>query len=498
VASSAIEAPPKKLYVSRAKVFEGIGYSPHAGQQRILDSKARFKVTAAGRRFGKSENGGHRLTTYAFLSYYKKAELEDSGKRMEYWIVGPNYSDAEKEFRVLYNDCVKLGFPLDRPGTYNDPIGGQMHISLWKGKFQVHAKSAAHPESLVGEGLHGAIMAEAAKIKERVWTKFVRPTLNDFHGWAELTSTPEGKNWFYKMWQRGQDPDQEAWESFRMPAWANPHVYPLGATDEVIDHIRADIANRVPITQDYVQGLIARGMKIDSEVVQLMLDLTDVTFNQEIGARFEDFVGKVFGEFDEEEHVRDLAFNPDWATYAAVDYGFTNPNVWLLLQIDPWGDRIHVLDEVYEPGLSPLDFAKEIKRRNLCPTSVLKFYPDPASPGDTRVLSSELKVPFGGGTGGELKHRIDMIREYLRPYPMHDPERYPRLLFDRKCVRTIHDFNEYRYPDTKDKQDKNTPEAPMKKDDHAPEALGRFFAGHIGVLPKQARRTRMRSANMAG
>ena len=117
VGSSTIEAPSRKLYVSRKKVFEGISYVPHSGQQRILNSKARFKVTAAGRRFGKSENGGHRLTTAAFLAYYRQAELQDSGKRMEYWIVGPNYSDAEKEFRVLFNDCTKLGFPYDRPAS---------------------------------------------------------------------------------------------------------------------------------------------------------------------------------------------------------------------------------------------------------------------------------------------------------------------------------------------------------------------------------------------
>lgn len=477
-------------------MFEGIGYKPHSGQRLILASQSRFNVTSAGRRFGKSENGGHKLTTRAFEAYYRRKEYEDRGKRMEYWIVGPNYTDAEKEFRVLYNDVSRLEMPMDRPGTYNDPIGGNMHLSLWGGTFQVHAKSGAHPESLVGEGLHGCLLVEAAKLKERVWTKFIRPTLNDFGGWADFTSTPEGKNWFYELWQRGQDHRQDAWRSYRAPAWLNPHVYPRGASEEALDAVRARMAARLPVNQDYLRELDRQGLIIDPEIVQLMIDLTEETFNQEIGADFSDFVGKVFKNFDEEVHVRDLEFNPEWQTYAAVDYGYTNPNVWLLIQVDPFGERMHVLDEIYEPGLSPVEFGREIVRRGLCPTGTLAFYPDPASPGDTRVLESILKVRGRGGTGGELKHRLDIIREWLKPWPAHDPAQRPRLLFDRKCIRTINDFNEYRYPDRKDEQDKNAPELPLKKNDHGPEALGRFFAGHFGTAPKQFRRSRVRRADM--
>lgn len=410
---------------------------------------------------------------------------------MEYWIVGPNYTDSEKEFRVLYNDLSRLQVPLDKPGTYNDPIGGNMHISLWQGRYQVHAKSAAHPESLVGEGLHGVIMAEAAKIKEKVWTKFIRPTLNDFSGWAELTSTPEGKNWFYEAWQRGQDPFQLAWDSFRMPAWLNPHVYPGGATEMQIAIMRNLLDHKQPITPEVVKGI-----GIDMEIAQLMMDLTEETFNQEIAALFTDFVGRVFKSFDEEEHVRDLTFNPEWATYAAVDYGFTNPNVWLLLQVDPFGERVHVLNEVYEVGLSPADFAEEILRRDMCPSGIIAFYPDPASPGDTRILEKTLRVKGKGGTGGELKHRLDAIRKALLPFPAHDPLKTPALLFDRKCKYTIKDFLDYRYPAKRDEQDKNHPENPEKKNDHAPEALGRFYAGHFGTPAKQARRARVRSSSL--
>lgn len=474
------------------EIFEKVRFDAHPGQEIILEDEHRFQVASCGRRFGKSEVGGHRLLPEAIATRPMETYLKDIRKRREFWITGPNYSDSEKEFRVLYNQLRRLGVPFDKPGTYNDPIGGNMHISLWNGTFQVHAKSAAHPESLVGEGLHGMIVAEAAKVKERVWIKFLRPTLNDFGGWALLTSTPEGKNWFYESWQRGQDPNQRAWASWRMPSWANPYVYPLGAKPEGLMEIRRRIREREPVDED-----IARAVGVDPEVAQLMQDMTEPAFNQEIAADFTEFVGRVFKDFDEEVHVSDLKYNPEWETYAAVDYGFTNPNVWLLLQVDPFGEHINVLGEVYERGLGPDEFADEILRRQLAPGSLKAFYPDPASPGDTNVLARKLRVQSRGGTGGELKHRLDAIRAALKPMPGRGPNERPRLLFDRVgCPNTISDFLNYRYPDTKNEQDKNAPENPMKRDDHAPEALGRFFAGHFGTNERRSGKARSTQATM--
>ena len=80
-----------------------------------------------------------------------------------------------------------------------------MRISLWDGTFIVAAKSAQYPERLVGEGLNGVILSEEAKLKDKIWPKYIRPTLADYNGWSFHSSTPEGKNWFYDLWQTGQD-----------------------------------------------------------------------------------------------------------------------------------------------------------------------------------------------------------------------------------------------------------------------------------------------------
>jgi len=455
-------------------------------------------VVSAGRRFGKSEVGGYKLVTEALNTRLVKSELEDAGKRREFWIVGPSYTDSEKEFRVMWNSLSKLGLReyFDKPGSYNNPEQGQMVLSLWNGRFLVMAKSEKHPDSLVGEGLSGAILAEAAKLKERTWNKLVRPTLADFNGWSLMTSTPEGKNWFYELWKRGQDHTRPDWDSFRMPSWYNPYVYPQGASDDSILLLRRAIAAREVIDKDLYTRL-----GVDPEIGELVADLTPETFNQEIAADFTEYVGRVFKGFDEEKHVGDFEYDPTWSTYAAVDYGFTNPNVWLLIQVDPFGERIRVLDEVYESGLTADEFGRAILAKGLAPGSLIAFYPDPASPGDTKTLENLLRVKHRGGTGGEIKDRIDAIRAALKERNQHlpdgHPERIPTLQFDRRCVKTIQDMLNYRYPEKRNQQvETNHPENPMKKDDHGPEALGRFFAGHLGTAARK-RRARATKSSLA-
>lgn len=487
--------PPREI--AELPLYSKIGWDPHEGQVRAINARSRNKIVAAGRRFGKSQIGGHKLIQECMNTRLVKTHLEEIKRRREFWIVGPSFADSEKEFRVMWDGLSKAGFReyFDKPGSYNDPVGGSMHLTMWNGTFQVHAKSEKHPDALVGEGLSGLVLAEGAKLKERTWVKLLRPTLADFNGWMFSGSTPEGKNWWYDLWRIGQDPSRPDWWSMRAPSWLNPFVYPLGATDEAIVDLRAAIERGE--MQD--ESLFVR-LGVDPEIAALVGDLTPEAFNQEIGADFTTFVGRVFKEFDEEEHVTDLKFDPAWQTYAAVDYGFRNPSVWLLIQVDPHGEKINVLDEVYDEGLDADEFAEEIERRGLCPRQMIAFYPDPASPGDTAILEKRLHVKHRGGTGGEIRWRIDSIRKALRyqhsHLPKDHPENRPLIMFDRKCRRTINDMQEYRYPEKKTDIG-DAPENPMKKDDHGPEALGRFFAGMFGTPDRIARRSRQRQVNVS-
>lgn len=474
-----------------------IGWDPHPAQEAVVSSPARFRVVSAGRRFGKSDIGGHELIPEFFLAYTQRNDLLDAGKRREFWIVGPEYSDSEKEFRVIWNNLKKLGVEFDRPGSYYNAEAGELDLSCNQGTFQVHGKSAKYPGTLVGEGLAGVILAEAAKLKQSVWTKYIQPTLADFVGWALLTSTPEGRNWFHDAYQMGQDPRNTDWASWRFPAWVNHFVYRLHTSARDVRKIQRLLRRRDYPAQDVLQKMFT----VDPEILSRVMSMTEESFNQEIAALFTEFVGRVFKAFDEDYHVRDLKFNPDWRTFACVDYGFTNPNVWLLCQEGHWGE-INVLDEFYSPGLTPYEFAVEVRERGLCPAGISTFYPDPARPGDTRQLEQVLNVrhtPSADKGDEHKRERIDAIRKTLKPMLTHvepdAPGNRPRLQIDRKCVNMRREFDIYRYPEKRDES--NGTELPMKKDDHTPEAFGRFLAA-TGTPAQEASATRQSTVKIGG
>lgn len=491
---------------SPRKVFD-----PHSGQLEVLEDDHRMQIVIAGRRFGKSFLGGNELLPEAALTRRMASTLKRDGKRREFWIVGPEYSDAEKEFRVFYNQCTRLEIPFDKPGTYYSVESGSMSVSLWDGAFILHAKSAKIPERLVGEGLSGVIMSEAAKQKERIWKQYIRPTLSDFNGWAKFTTTPEGKNWLYNLFLKAINKNNPQWWGYRGPSWRNNIVYDGQETRD--DHVRFMIKTMVenPGLTSY-EVATSFNLSIHPEILDLANDLTAAEFQQEICADFTDFVGKVFKDFDDEVNVRDLPFHleSNWETIAAVDYGFQNPNVWLLIQIGPYGE-INVVDEMYESELAPDEFAREILRRGLCPDSCTAFYPDPALPGYSKTIETILskagkRCRAQAHTGGELVDRLNLIRlalrnripdvelsmplwtqddnepgteEYDREGPRSSDIRRPQMMFHPRCHKTIYEFNEYRYPDRKDKAETSTKrfDLPMKEDDHTPEAIGRFLAG---------------------
>ena len=477
-------APSRKLHQS---IWGETLWTPHAAQKRILFDRTRNQVVAFGRRAGKSQTGGHKLIPEFFRALMEADDLKSRGLRREYWIVGPTYSDAEKEFRVLWDGLDRLGVPLDRPGSYNNPESGQMRIQALDGRFVIAAKSAQYPQTLVGEGLSGAVFSEAAKLKPSVWVKYIRPTLADFGGWTYFGSTPEGRNWFYDLWEQGQDPLRADWQSWRAPAWVNPYVYPVGVDQELLN--AAKLARRSGQLRDWItqtehvgndRGLPPSPVGIDPEIWSLFLDQSTEMFNQEIEALFNEFAGRVFKDFDEEIHVTEDGFRPDWKTYACADYGFTNPFVWLLVQIDPHNERMHILDEYYETGRTTGEAAQEIYDRGLRPSVLREFYPDPAEPDRTREISDKLRLHAGRGTGGALNDRLEWIRRFLKPHPLGGG---PRLTVHRKCRNFIREHGQYKYPETPEsaaEKGRNAPELPEKKDDHTPEALGRLMVGLFG------------------
>lgn len=445
--------------------FDRVGYSPHPAQEVIHYSSSRFRVVSNGRRWGKTILGAKECEPCAFVS-----SRHVTGGPQLGWIVGPQYTDAEKEFRIVYDQFRSMGIDKDSIKFRCNADGGAFHIKTSWG-FELLGKSAKHPETLVGEGLDFVLMVEAGRHKRRTWGQYIRPALSDKRGWAAFTGVPEGRSehsLLFALWQRGQDPRFRSWSSWRMPSWTNPIVFPGG--------------------------------RRDPEILEAEEDLTEDEFNRQYGAMFVDKTGAVMKEFEDEIHVRDLAYDPSLPLYGAVDYGFTNPFVWLWIQVDRF-KNVRVLGEHSWTQIDTLDVSRDLKsKKQWMIDKCVAFYPDPAEPDDTYTLSNQLRIPARTNTGGELKTRLGLIRQSLKfqhaELPEGHQDRVPKLLIDRSCKMLAWEMREgYRWPEHKSEVSSEK-EHPMDKDNHHVEALGRFYRGYFGVTGERQGRSRSRKAKM--
>lgn len=433
-------ATPLRAF-SKGAYYEKIGYEPHEGQRDIHFTPSRFKVVSNGRRWGKTIFGAREAEPCAFTRCWM------TGKAQLGWIVGPQYTDAEKEFKVFYDSMREQGVDRDCIKFLNNPDSGSLHIKTNWG-FELLGRSAAHPETLVGEGLNFVLMVEAGRHKRKTWGEYIRPALSDRRGWAAFTGVPEGKSQsslLYALYQRGQSDRYPSWMSWKRPSWTNRITFPGGRNDP--------------------------------EILEAEDDLTEDEFNRQYGAEFTDKTGIVMKEWDDDVHLKDIDYDPHMPLYMAVDYGFTNPFVVLWIQVDPMTDQIRVIGEHRWQRMDTPEIADEILE--IYPRFVrdcLTIYPDPAEPDDTRTMERTLRIAAHNNTGGPLKNRLTLIRTALKGRIM--PTNQPRLIIDRRgCPKLAWEMREgYKWPEHRSDVTSDS-ENPMDKDNHGVEALGRFFRG---------------------
>jgi len=415
--------------IDKVKLFRELGYEPHSeGQWEVHNSNARFKVFSCGRRWGKSTTAGHDLTAAMFVP------------NSIYWIVGPTYVLAEKEFRVVYNDFKKLGLINRCESAYNVEAG-RMNIRTPWGSTLI-AKSAEKPRSLLGEGLHGVVLSEAGELTKDIWEQYVRPTLSDYNAWASFVSTPKGFNWFYELWRQGNDPEFRNWESWKFPSWTNPKVFPEGRNDP--------------------------------DILEAERTTSEMFFRQEYGAEFTTFQGKIYDEFDEQIHVKDIPYNPAYKSYWSFDFGFSNPFVCLDIMVTP-SDEVLVWREYYKRYLSTYEHGRALRERdNPDGFHVDAMFGDPSGADEIATLALILGAVFGRDV--PWKRGVEEVKRNLKL----QPNGKPRLYVDRSCVNTIREFNTLRAKDASS-YEKNPLEGQHKYDDHCMDAL-RYFHNEYFVL----------------
>ncbi len=209
-----------------------IEFDPYDEQQEVLDSDARFRVVAAGRRSGK--------TMLAAVETVRRAFQGGEGWHGAW--VAPAHKHTQTAYDLI-DDAVPDQFK--RRAKRSPPY---VH-EFTNGATLDYFTTDGDPN--VSVGLNWIVLDEVAKgIPERAWTQELRPTLSDTGGEAMMISTPDGRNLFHDYWQRGQSEDHPDVESWRWPTYANPHV-----PDEEVEAAREEIPDRI-WRQEYLAKFI--------------------------------------------------------------------------------------------------------------------------------------------------------------------------------------------------------------------------------------------------
>jgi len=420
----------KEAIIDKHTLFDRVGYTPHSAEQwQIHNATNRFIIPCCGRRFGKSQAAAHEMTYNLFIP------------DTIWWIVGPTYKLGEKEFRVVYEDLKKLKV-LDKCTTKNYNVNqGQMRI-VTPFNSVLEVVSAEKQDALVGEGLDGAIMSEAAKHKMSTWQMYIEPALSDRRGSAWFPSTPQGFNWYKGLYDMGQHPDFPDYQSWRFPTWNNAAMYPGGYDDPELVRIRGSVSKQY--------------------------------WDQEYAAEFTSFEGQIYPEFNEVDHVRQIDYIPGWKNFWVFDFGFTDPFVCLDIMVDP-SDNVYVWREYQVSHQATWTHAHILKNReNPMGFHVDMMYGDPRGADEISTLQLVLGYVYSKPVGWSLG--VEAIKRHLQPAELGS---LPKLFVDPSCVHLIRQMNQLRKKEVK--EDHNERPGQHDYDDHGPDAL-RYFFNHYFVL----------------
>lgn len=169
-------------------------------QKKILNSNARFTITEASTKVGK---------TFSHIIWlFAKAHEGTDCKGQNYWWVAPVFNQSKIAFNRLrrYLAATKLYRFNETNLVIYCPNGAEIHF-----------KSAEKPDNLYGEDVYACVFDEAPRAREEAWFA-LRSTLTSTNAPCKLIGNFGGiSNWVHKLKEKSKT-DKE-YEYFRVTCW---------------------------------------------------------------------------------------------------------------------------------------------------------------------------------------------------------------------------------------------------------------------------------------
>ena len=220
----AVTQPSSALFKKKVKLtLPGL----HRSQLAFVDDQARIVVAAAGTKVGKTFG----MSIYAIRAAWRRNQAL-------VWWTAPTIRQSKIAFNLIGTFLPKHRFRVNRSDLCYELLKTNGDV-----RSRIEFRSADHPESLRGEGVHNAIVDEAAFWKYDSFVS-VMTTLTKTRGDLRIISTPKGKNWFFTEWAKGWYPDQKKknpeYSSHQLATSSNPTV-PRESLAEFQKNMPADV-----------------------------------------------------------------------------------------------------------------------------------------------------------------------------------------------------------------------------------------------------------------
>jgi hypothetical protein len=241
--------------VPRYPVIDFSNKPLYALQREILDDPHQFKAVAWGRQSGKSFTA-------------KRGALEAAVNRGEFVVwISPSIPTAKEHWEDLKREIESIRFPHERKEqdrTLEFPSGGVIRI-----------RTAVKPDNLRGMSPDLVILDEAAFFPdgEYVWNQVIVPMITASRGKVLLLSTPNGQNWFYEVWKRGQLKTDNYFRSWQAPSYVSPYQ-----DRKLLEYLESTTHPRV-WREEYLAEFLADGggvfTNIDRQATSKLLTIPD-------------------------------------------------------------------------------------------------------------------------------------------------------------------------------------------------------------------------------
>ena len=333
----------------------------------------------------------------SFLSAAELIRAALSGEQRNCWYIAPTYKAAKEIAWQMLLQAIPSEYIVKTNET-------ALTLHLANGST-ISLKGAEKPDNLRGQALDFCVLDEFADMRKEAWYEVIRPSPSDRKGSAIFIGTPKGRNHFYDLWTKGADNDD---------GWA-AHQYTT------------------------LQG----GNVEQDEIQAARQDLDERTFEQEYEARFVNYAGIIYYNFNREESVRRYDGNTDHILIG-MDFNLDPMSAVVMVRK---GNALHAFDEIVIFGSNTDEMADEIRRRY--GRKNVTIYPDPAcrqrktSAGGRTDLSILQNAGFEvrvRNSHSAIRDRINAVNSRLR-----SADGIRQLFVDPKCKNMIESLERQTY-----------------------------------------------------